>query len=114
MNNDDFYENLDLRYPELGIALSGTSGSSRKIKMYIPTLMAFVDDNNKTPKRKVNKSPSKSNILNKEPIALSNTISKNYITIQVPEYLGRISKGTKLVVVFIGGDITQPVVIGRC
>ena len=85
MNNDDFYENLDFKYPEIGIALTEATISNRNIKLYIPALMAFVDNAGSKPKSKTNKSPSKSNILNKESIAISSTISKNYISIvQLP------------------------------
>lgn len=111
MNNESFYTDMDFKYPEIGIALD--SGSD-KVKVYIPALMPFVDGAGKAAKKKNIRAASKSNIQNKESISISTTIAKNYITMNVPKNIEKVSKNDKLVIVFIAGDPNKPVIIGRC
>ena len=110
MNNETFYEDLDFKYPEIAIVLESGWGM---IKLYIPALMPFVKNAGLPPKSK-NINLTSASTLNKEQYAVSSITSKNYITLGVPGYIGRVFKGEKLIISFIGGDPSKPVVIGRC
>lgn len=110
MNNETFYNDLDFKYPEIGIVLTGGSNIAN---VYIPSLMPLIENEEKYSIDKINKIKSKSNILNKGTFATSDTISSNYIHIKVPSHVGRVSRGDKVVIVFIAGDPNEPVIIGR-
>ena len=107
MNNESFYESLDFKYPELGTVIENGSGN---VKMYIPALMPFVENAGDDPKTIKNKINSKSNILSKSPLSISDTTSSNYINVKIN---GSAYKGDQYVIVFIGGDPNKPVAIGR-
>ena len=37
----------------------------------------------------------------------------NYITINLPDYIESLKKDDKVILLFIGGDLNKPVIIGR-
>lgn len=110
MNNEYFYENLDLRYPEIAIALES---GYKSIKAYIPVLMPFVDNIGNKPKEEKSLAPIKSKILNKESLKISKTTTQNYINLDISN-IGKVDKGDRVVIVFISGDPNKPIAIGRC
>lgn len=109
MLENAFYDNLDLKYPEVGILLEDSKWKDKKekAKIYIPILMPEVFNNG--------------NIL-EERISVGNAIiiNSNYVSLFIPDYIYHIdennnkylNKGTKLIVSFIGGDIDDAYVTG--
>jgi hypothetical protein len=102
----DFYNDLDLRYPEIGILLEDSfiypDEIKEKAKIYIPILFS---NSGKIVKEKVS--------------TTSGIVSKtNYISLYIPDYLynyykdednndvGYLPKDTELIVVFIGGRMS--------
>lgn len=117
MNNKDFYDTLDLRYPEIAECLVTNDN-----KFYIPVLMALVDYAGLPPKSiSVNNNPAK--LFNKENnIGLSSITRTNYIELEVPQYLWyedyritgiKYNAGDKFIIIFVGGDLNKIRIIGR-
>lgn len=117
MNNKDFYETLDLRYPEIVECLkrNGT-------EFYVPVLMALVEGAGAKPnKSKVNNNTSL--LWNKQNnVGISNITKSNYINLTVPEHLWysnytktgiKYERGDKFIVMFVGGDLNKIRIIGR-
>ncbi len=113
---DNFYKNQDFRYVEIAEASEDFFTTASSAKFYIPTLQPFTS--NTTELRPY---PAQSNIVNKENnlgIAKTNTFT-GHIDIPIfPELIGswyqnRVPKGTKFMIVFVGGDIMKPRIIGR-
>ena len=107
------YENLDLKYPELGILLEDNiwniSGSKSKAKVNIPILLPLESGSSSGATSTTYKKTS-GNIANTK----NSYQSSNYILLDIPSYMypsankdgNRIfKKGTKFIVVFIGGSI---------
>lgn len=108
-----FYKNekTDFIYPEIGICMEDTN-EDRAAKIFIPIATPTL--------------PRNGIYDNKEPVtALSNIVSNtssmdifgctisNYITINLPDNIDSLKVNDKVVLVFIGGDINKPVIIGR-
>lgn len=100
-----------LQYPQIAITMENIKDNSGKF--YIPSLMSMMGKNNIE-----TKSTSQGTLK-----ALNGDITKvkcdksNYIELDIPDYIrksidGDIPKGTKFVIVFLGGDISRPVIIG--
>lgn len=117
MYNKNFYNDLDLKYPEIAIALETNSN-----KFYIPVLMGLIEGAGSVPIT-INTRVSSSNIRNKNNnLAISSVTKQNYITLSVPSYLYyedhnitgiKWNKGDKFIIVFVGGDINKIRIIGR-
>lgn len=130
MKDFEFYQNLDLRYPELAICLEDSVNGIAKF--YIPVLTPLLELDEPYDNTDIN--VNKSNILNdsssmeinacttsnylelclpsKEAIK-SSLNSDNTITNRTTSVQDFCSKGDIFVVVFIGGDPNKPVIIGR-
>lgn len=108
MYNTDFYDNLDLKYPEIAVALE-TYGN----KFNIPILTPFIANAGKSPSKSTASALNKNNIKNKDSLPISRITTQNYVTLSVPSYLGTVHKGDKFIIVFVGGDINKIRIIGR-
>lgn len=113
MKDFEFYQNLDLRYPEVAICIDAISRYEGKF--YIPVLTPLL--NGDKPYDITDKNINKNNILNdSSSMDISGCTSSNYLILAVPNpdqysyYKDMI--GDKFVVVFIGGDPNKPVLIG--
>lgn len=119
----DFYDKMDLKYPELAIAMDDIDRSNPGvIRFVIPVLTPLM--NNNSPMSDVIRQ-TKSNLMNDTSIKLEVDTIKvtNTISIPVPQEVcnvynlddsNRIIKsGSKWIVVFVGGDITKPRIISR-
>jgi len=120
----DFYDKLDLKYPEIAIAMEDIDRTNPgKVKFIIPVLTPNLDItkilSSTIYQNRANLKNNSSAKLEIETITLT-----NYIEIPVPrEICGvtnismedgiYIKKGSKWIVVFVGGDITKPRVISR-
>lgn len=116
----DFYDSLDLKYPEIGIAIQDINRDNPgKVKMIIPILTPNMDNS-----REINKMvyQNTSNLMNENKIniGIRDINITNYIKIPFQKEVcvsndsdRIIKKGSKWLVVFVGGDITKPRVISR-
>lgn len=108
----DFYKGakIDFKYPEVGICLEDTTGRTAKIAIPIatPTLPMDGPYDNKDLK------PSLSNILSDtKTIDISPCTVSNYIIMDLPDDIESLSKGDRVILIFIGGDINCPVILRR-
>lgn len=119
----NFYENLDLRYPEKCILLEAiywteSMGDKPKGKFRIPILMPL-SESDKVSERTYRQT------VNENGKSISKTVDVvNYLYLDIPDYLYgtkndagyySINQGTEFIVVFIGGsiDIEDIKIIGR-
>ena len=131
MNDFEFYQNLDLRYPELAICIEDSVDGIAKF--YIPVLTPILESDKPYDITDIN--ISKSNILSDtSSMEINECTSSNYLELRLPskEFMmssfnstnnsidntrtpitDSCSKGDIFVVVFIGGDPNKPVIIGR-
>lgn len=116
---ENFYDELDLRYPEIAILTERFyAHSPGKESFYLPVLMPYMPNNNNTTSVPVRTK----DLQNKENnIGLSKYTTSSTIKIKVPDYIaadaptnkyGYVLPGTEFIVVFIGGDINKPRIIG--
>ena len=117
MNNKDFYDTLDLRYPEIAECIE-TNGN----KFYIPVLMALVDGAGTSPKSKTINNSSAKLLNTKNNLEISSITKTNFIKLDVPEHLWnsdyyrtgiKYRSGDKFIIIFIGGDLNKIRIIGR-
>ena len=115
---ENFYDNLDLKYPEIAVVAERFHVSSNTAQFYIPVLMPY-----KTNTVKTTSTPNRpSGLMNKDNnIGLSNYTTGSTIRLRVPRWIlsdaprdeyGYVYKDTEFVIVFIGGDINKPTIIG--
>lgn len=117
-NYFDELENLE--YPEICETIEDMSSYGGNVACRIPVLMHSISTGDKKDIPIPGKKPNILNInFNPSPTTLT---TSNYIMINVPEYIARdlpaninniVKKGQKLIIVFIGGDISNIKVIGR-
>ncbi len=115
----NFYDSLDLKYPEIGIAMEDIDRSNPGcIKFIIPVLTPYMDSTRLTTTRVHQVYNSLKN--KKKNLEIENLDVTNYINIKVPrevcsvygDYDDKIiPAGSKWIIVFVGGDITKPNVI---
>ena len=141
MANSNFYTELDLKYPEMAIALDDIDIlNPGNVRFIIPILTPGVSMN-KANRNMV--SQSKSNLMNanKTAFEIDAVTVRNYIILPVtkevcgttltdyifpkdsdeynkfisniPNSVRYIKKGSRWIVIFLGGDITNPVIVGR-
>ena len=108
----NFYQDdkTDFKYPEIGICMEYTEGPNVKIAIPIatPTLPLNEPYDNK------NLAISMGNIISdKTAISVFPYIESNYITMKLPSEITSLSKGDKVVIMFIGGDINTPFILRR-
>ena len=114
MKDFEFYQDLDLRYPEIAICVDAVS---RYVgKFYIPVLTPILDKDQPYDITDIN--VSKSNILSdSSSMDITPCTSSNYLTLAIPNpddyqyYKDMI--GDQFVVIFVGGDPNKPVLLGR-
>lgn len=108
---DSFFSNnhTDFKYPEIGICV-GVLDDTIKLSLPIatPTLPMTTPYDYSDGDVKTNNIVSSKSRLN---IHSCNT--SNYIVVKKPSCIDNIHDGDKVVVVFIGGDVNNPVIIGR-
>lgn len=130
MKDFEFYQNLDLRYPELAICLEDSVNGIAKF--YIPVLTPLLESDEPYDIADIN--VSKSNILSDtSSMEINACTSSNYLELRLPnkEYMepslgpnntitstltsvqDSCIKGDKYVVIFVAGDPNKPVLIGR-
>lgn len=117
---ESFYDNMDLKYPEIGIAMQQIDRlNPGEVKFIIPILTPNMDNSKLVESRAYQ---TKDNLKNKNKnIEIETLQITNYITIKVPRevcsmyYIENderyIASGSKWIIVFVGGDITKPRVI---
>ena len=124
MNNVfDFYDTLDLKYPEIGIAIQKIDRlKPGNVKLIIPVLTPNMDSS-----KIINQTIylNKQNLKNKntQTFEISNLTLTNYIEVPFPAEICMLSdidednryiaSGSKWIIVFVGGDITKPRPIAR-
>lgn len=117
MGAENYYENLDLKYPEIAVAAHMFYTTDSSARFYIPVLMPLIgaDASGSTTRL-----PSSGNILNKDkPSISSSAYSTGSISIPLrierlgSWYKNRVPRGTQFIVAFIGGDIGNPQILGR-
>lgn len=123
MKDFEFYQNLDLKYPELAICLEDSVDG--KAKFYIPILTPLLDSSEVT--ETTDNNISKSNILSdSSSMEINACTTVNYLELSLPslqvidpetnklkKLKGSCNKGDVYVIVFIGGDLNKPFIIGR-
>lgn len=119
-NMSDFYDNLDLKYPEIAVCVEDTYYSAiHRTKFSIPVLTPNL--NQSTISQGVVRQDG-SSLVNKDKksVEVENITIGNYLTIPVPPRMVTpnvmnlaIRKNSKWIVVFIGGDINKPQIIGQ-
>lgn len=117
---NNFYEGLDLSYPQIAVLAETCSKFSPGTRsFYIPSLMAYKDQS------LANDNPvplNKNNLLNDDKnIGLDKYILGSTIRLFIPQHISMFAPsdnncmmqpGLEFLVVFAGGDITRPVIIG--
>lgn len=109
--NHDFYNNDNgFCYPEIAICLEPID--STKAKFYIPVATPLLSKNiayDETPTKVIT-----DNILSdKSTLNISPCTISNYVELKLPDDKP-VKKGDTFIVVFLGGDINKPNLIGRC
>ena len=107
---NDFYNQLDFKYPEIAICMEDTDGPTAKIFIPIatPTLSnSLIYDTKGLP---LNLSNIKSTGINRGNI--SRVTESNYIEMKLPDDQPA-KKGDKFIIVFIGGNVNDGVLLGR-
>lgn len=113
-----FYQDFELKYPEIGIALEDFHYKS-KAKIFIPVLLPEMSSTSAT--KGTRRSKAASNIVNSNgKRGIGSCTITNYVELTVPSYIasgltdkdGIIKKGTKFILVFVGGEINNPKIIG--
>lgn len=114
MYNNDFYENLDLKYPEIAI-----DKSTKKVKCAykIPILTPFVKDIEAEPYQTKNTGKPIKNKLNKlknkDSLPLTKVNRQNFVRLYALGGVTPVEPGGKYIIIFIGGDINKIRIIGR-
>ena len=117
----DYYEELDLKYPEIAIAAEEFYTTQSSANFHIPVLMPLLSSNSSSSREAF---PSNTNILNKDRPEISRmAYASNYISIPLhSERMGSwahrkipnlVPRGAEFIVIFIGGDINKPRILGR-
>ena len=109
---DSFYNDskTDFKYPEIGICMESSDEDFIKISIPIATPTLPLDeayDNYDLPVKKTNL-VSPTSTLN-----IKSCCCSNYITVRKPDTMDKVNKGDKVILLFIGGNINNPVIIGR-
>ena len=116
---ENFYDNLDLKYPEIAILSQGFNKHNSGLRsFYIPVLMPYRSNNNTAISTPIRTPDLKNDNKN---IGLTSYTTSSSIKLKIPRYIessipsdeyGNVSAGIEFYVVFIGGDINKPRIIG--
>ena len=110
MKHLEYYQNLDLKYPELAICIEDSIDGIAKF--YIPILTPILESDKPYDIKDTN--VSRYNILNdSSSMNIDLCTSSNYIELKLPKNDNECIKGDIFVIVFIGGDPNKPFIIGR-
>lgn len=110
MKDFEFYQDLDLRYPELAICIEDSVNSIAKF--YIPILTPVL--NGDKPYDILDMNINKNNILNNSSsMEINACTSSNYLELHLPINDNSCKKGDIFVIIFIGGDPNKPFILGR-
>lgn len=109
VGSTEFYKDLDLRYPELAICMEDCIDTG---KFFIPILFPLLDNDQiqENTDLSISTRNIKSDIGN---LNISKCTTVNYIELKLPINNPIAKKGDKFVIVFIGGDINKPCLLGR-
>ena len=109
----DFFNDLDLKYPEIAILMEDTNSDIGKF--FIPILTPILKKDNIYDKKEVNQNYTKNIINDTNNLYIEDCIISNYVEINIPSSIDKndLKKGNKFVIIFIGGDINKPYIIGR-
>lgn len=116
--NINYYQEQDFKFVEIATVLERFYYSS-KGKFFINTITPLLSSGSALDDTKSKSSTS--NILNyEEKLNINSYTLSNYVSLNVPRYMsndltdmnGYISKGTKFLVSFIGGDVNNPRIVG--
>lgn len=124
MNNlQDFYDKMDLKYPEIAIAMDDIDRMNPgRVRFIIPILTPHMDKDKITNKTIYQ---NRSSLRNDKSVKLEigDVGITNFIHINVPAEVCNvynltnenryIQAGSKWIVIFVGGDITKPRIISR-
>lgn len=106
----DYYQNLDLIFPELAICIEDSLDGIAKF--YIPVLTPVLDGT--TPYNITDININKSNILNdSSSMDINACTSSNYLELHLPANDNSCKKGDIFVISFIGGNPNMPFIMGR-
>lgn len=108
MNINNFYDNFDLRYPEIAICLEDTDTNIGKF--FIPVLTPLLDKD--VPYDESDNNFNKYNIENRDDIRLSPVNLSNYIELKLPKGYESAKKDDMFIVIFLSGDPNKPILIG--
>lgn len=108
-----FYKNedTDFKYPEIGICMENTKGDG-KVKIFIPIATPTLPRDDIYDNRDLS-IPLYNIVSDTTSMDIFPCTISNYITMNLPENIESLSAGDKVVLIFIGGDINKPVIIGR-
>ena len=123
MKDFEFYQDLDLKYPELAICLEDSKEGIAKF--FIPILTPLLESNKAYENKDIRL--SKSNILSDTTsMEINACTTSNYLELHLPSMqvidpktsklktiIGSCKKGDKYAIVFIGGDPNKPFILGR-
>lgn len=107
---NDFYNQLDFKYPEIAICMEDTNGPMAKIFIPIATPTLSSNLTYDTKGLPLNLSNIKSTGINKGNI--TRVTESNYIEMQLPDDMPA-KKGDKFIIAFIGGNVNDGVLIRR-
>ena len=106
--NIDFYNEQDFRYVEVGTILGVSEG---KAKVFLNSITPLLSSDSAIKTKHPKKSTEK--LLNRGAKTLITACTTaNYVTIKIPSYI-KVTKGDKVLVVFPGGEINKPRIIGE-
>lgn len=119
----DFYDKMDLKYPEIAIAMDDIDRMNPgRVRFIIPILTPHMDKDKITNKTIYQ---NRSSLRNDKSVKLEigDVGISNFIHINVPAEVCNvyhltnenryIQAGSKWIVIFVGGDITKPRIISR-
>ena len=108
--DSNFYQTFDFKYPEIGVCMEDTVGPTAKVFIPIatPTLPSIQCYDNKDLFFKIDNIVSDTTSM-----YITACISSNYITMKLPSDIKSLSKGDKVILIFIGGDINKPAILRR-
>lgn len=110
MKDFEFYQDLDLRYPELAICLEDSVNGIAKF--FIPILTPILDSDKPYDETDINIRTS--NILNStSSMEINACTSSNYIELRLPDNIQSCKKDEVFVILFVGGDPNKPYILGR-
>lgn len=103
-------KDTDFKYPEIGICMEDSTGPTVKISIPIATPTLPLDSiyDNKDLKPNTNNIVSSQTAMYISPCTVS-----NYIEISLPKEIESIKRGDKVILLFIGGDINNPIILRR-